>query len=98
MIIAQSDFDSSSKVTDWTVVQNNTDIFIGATDEKNGSSGLVPAPGTTNIDQFLKSDGNWYPITTDLIEQGTKTFILDCGTSTSNISGSIITDLDLESF
>jgi hypothetical protein len=31
MIIAQSDFNSSFKVTDWAVIQNNTDIFIGAT-------------------------------------------------------------------
>lgn len=101
MIIAQSDFDSSFKVTDWTVIQNNTDIFIGATAENNGSNGLVPAPGTSDINKFLKANGQWTAITvtTDDIEQGTKTLVLDCGTSTSNISESInFTDLDLESF
>lgn len=87
MIIAQSDFDSSFKVTDWTVIQNNIGIFIGATIENNGSNGLVPAPGTTNIDQFLRGNGTWSPITTDLIDWGSNTFILDCGTSTSNTSG-----------
>lgn len=89
MIIAQSDFNSSFKVTDWTVIQNNTDIFIGATTYKNGASGLVPAPGTSDVNKFLKGNGQWtaitvddFNVTTDNIEQGINTFILDCGTST----------------
>jgi hypothetical protein len=45
---------------------------------------LVPAPGTSDVNKFLKGNGQWTAITvtTDNIEQGVNTFILDCGTST----------------
>lgn len=33
--------------------------FVGATSSANGSNGLVPAPTTSNVAQFLKGDGTW---------------------------------------
>ena len=33
--------------------------FVGATSSANGSNGLVPAPTTSNVEQFLKGDGTW---------------------------------------
>lgn len=37
----------------------NVDRMVGATLDKNGSSGIVPAPQTTDVDKFLKGDGTW---------------------------------------
>lgn len=33
--------------------------FTGATSLADGTSGLVPAPTTTDVDKFLKGDGTW---------------------------------------
>lgn len=33
--------------------------FVGSTSQQAGSSGLVPAPTTLDIDKFLKGDGTW---------------------------------------
>lgn len=33
--------------------------FIGTDGNTPGTSGLVPAPATTDVDKFLKSDGTW---------------------------------------
>ena len=33
--------------------------FEGATSNSNGTAGYLPAPGTANIDKFLKGDGTW---------------------------------------
>lgn len=33
--------------------------FIGTDGNTPGASGLVPAPATTDVDKFLKSDGTW---------------------------------------
>lgn len=85
MLIAKSNYNSSFKASDWTVVQGNDDVFLGATSSTDGTNGLVPAPGTTNVNQFLRGNGTWSNITTDLIAQGSDTFILDCGTSTINV-------------
>ena len=35
------------------------DVFNGATTDAAGSTGLVPAPSTANVEQFLKGDGTW---------------------------------------
>lgn len=36
--------------------------FIGATSSTAGTHGLVPAPATTDVDKYLKSDGTWAAI------------------------------------
>lgn len=36
-------------------------VFVGATAEENGTSGLVPAPDTGDVNSVLHGDGNWYP-------------------------------------
>jgi hypothetical protein len=33
--------------------------MIGASSSANGASGLVPAPTTSNVNQFLRGDGSW---------------------------------------
>lgn len=33
--------------------------FTGATSQEAGTSGLVPAPATTDVDKYLKGDGTW---------------------------------------
>lgn len=37
--------------------------FTGATSLADGTSGLVPAPTTTDVDKFLKGDGTWGTVT-----------------------------------
>lgn len=34
-------------------------VFKGATSSAAGGAGLVPAPGTSNVNQYLKGDGTW---------------------------------------
>jgi hypothetical protein len=34
-------------------------VMEGATSQKNGTKGAVPAPQTTDVDKFLKGDGTW---------------------------------------
>lgn len=40
----------------WTDTNN---IFVGATETKNGSSGMVPAPIANQHSYFLRGDGTW---------------------------------------
>ena len=40
----------------WTDTNN---IFVGATETKNGSSGMVPAPIANQHNYFLRGDGTW---------------------------------------
>jgi len=37
----------------------NYSNFVGATEESNGRSGLVPAPTSDDVEKFLKADGTW---------------------------------------
>lgn len=39
-------------------------VFTGATSLADGTSGLVPAPTTTDVDKFLKGDGTWGTVST----------------------------------
>ena len=66
MIICVSDYSSSYKVSDWTVVQNNVDTMVGATSAKAGTRGLVPAPAAGESEKYLKGDGTWGSPSTDL--------------------------------
>lgn len=59
MIICVSDYSESYKASDWTVVQNNVDVMVGATTEVAGTTGLVPAPKIDETDKFLQGDGTW---------------------------------------
>lgn len=60
MIICVSSYSSTYKATDWTVVQNNIDIFEGATASADGASGLVPKPAKGDQDsKFLSANGSW---------------------------------------
>ena len=66
MIICVSDYHSSYKASDWTVVQNNVDTMVGATSAKAGTRGLVPAPAAGESEKYLKGDGTWGSPSTDL--------------------------------
>ena len=59
MIICISDYSSSYKASDWTVVQNNVDTMTGASSTTAGTRGLVPAPQAGDTDKYLKGDGSW---------------------------------------
>ena len=66
MIICVSDYSSSYKASDWTVVQNNVDTMVGATSTKAGTRGLVPGPAAGDSEKYLKGDGTWGSPSTDL--------------------------------
>lgn len=66
MIICVSDYSSSYKASDWTVVQNNVDTMVGAISAKAGTRGLVPAPAAGDSEKYLKGDGTWGSPSTDL--------------------------------
>ena len=66
MIICVSNYSSSYKASDWTVIQNNVDTMVGATSVKAGTRGLVPAPAAGESEKYLKGDGTWGSPSTDL--------------------------------
>ena len=59
MIICISDYSSSYKASDWTVVQNNVDTMTGASSTTAGTRGLVPAPQVNDNERYLRGDGTW---------------------------------------
>lgn len=46
-------------------IREAIDIMAGASEDSQGSIGLVPAPGIGQQNLFLKGDGNWASIATD---------------------------------
>lgn len=46
-------------ITDDTISIDDTYVFTGTDGEEAGTSGLVPAPATTDAGKFLKADGTW---------------------------------------
>lgn len=84
MIVCIGDYNSTFKIADWTVVQNNIDVMAGATNSSSGTKGLVPAPAVANKDNFLKGNGTWGTPSIEALAQ-TDYVIFDCGTSTVNI-------------
>lgn len=59
MIICIKDYSESYNANDWTVVQNNVDIMVGASSNAIGVSGLVPTPAIGDNNKFLCGDGTW---------------------------------------
>ena len=59
MIICISDYSSSYKASDWTVVQNNVDTMTGSSSTAAGARGLVPAPQANDNEKYLRGDGTW---------------------------------------
>lgn len=51
---------------EWTVLQNNIDVFVGATTEYPGIIGLVPAPSAEDKNKYLAGDGTWKKVNTDI--------------------------------
>ena len=41
-------------------------VFTGATLEADGTAGLVPQPGTDDVEKFLKGDGTWGTLTSNV--------------------------------
>lgn len=54
--------------------------FVGTDGQTAGAAGLVPAPATTDVDKFLKSDGTW-----DTAGGGGPTVVQTTGTSTTDV-------------
>lgn len=57
LICTNSNSDYSSN--DWSIVQNNVDIMIGASDSIDGIKGLVPAPSIGDQNKYLCGNGVW---------------------------------------
>jgi hypothetical protein len=94
MIICISDYSSSYKASDWTVVQNNVETFTGATSSSAGTRGLVPAPTKNQTSNYLKSDGTWSGI--DKLATA-RTISLDNGFSGSaSFDGSSNVSIDVQ--
>jgi hypothetical protein len=47
-----------------TVNAENISPFVGATDERDGMAGAVPAPVSGDQNKFLKGDGTWSEVVT----------------------------------
>ena len=63
-----------NKMKAWVQTQLPTD-FNGATTASAGTHGLVPAPGTTDTNKFLRGDGSWAEGSTDVNVTQTNTTI-----------------------
>lgn len=59
MVICIKSKEDTYQADDWTIVQNNVDVMVGATAETDGTTGLVPRPGIDDINKFLRGDGSW---------------------------------------
>lgn len=46
-------------INNWTILQNNIDVFLGAEASSSGASGLVPAPTAGEQNKVLHGDGTW---------------------------------------
>lgn len=50
---------STYAASDWTIVQNNVDVMVGASETAPGVKGLIPAPAAGDNTKFLCGDGTW---------------------------------------
>ena len=53
-------------VMDWAILQNNIDVFTGATIEYSGTMGLVPSPEAGTSNRFLAVDGTWKTVSPEI--------------------------------
>lgn len=72
-------------LSDWIVLQNDLDVFIGATHNDNGSQGILPQPLAGQENYYLSGNGYWRQITADHIIQGSEELILNCGDASDYI-------------
>lgn len=66
------------------------DAFVGTDGIDAGAAGLVPAPATTDVDKFLKSDGTWAEAAT--VAQGNTLVASAPTTTTAGVLGQLYTD------
>ncbi len=78
---------STYSASDWTIIQNNVDVMVGATTSTSGTKGLVPAPESGVSNRCLCSDGKWAALTA----QDVKALPISGGTLTGNLNGKYIT-------
>jgi hypothetical protein len=50
-------------------------VMTGATSTKNGISGLVPAPSKDKVNSFLRGDGTWQEVLTEIGELSTQDIV-----------------------
>ena len=75
--------------SDATISFDSYSDFVGTDGNTNGISGLVPAPATTDVNKFLKSDGTWATVSSS----GSATDVQINGTSIiSNNTANILTN------
>lgn len=63
-----------------SAIDTTYSAFTGTDGQTAGTSGLVPAPATTDADKFLKSDGTW-----GVAGGGGSTVVQTTGTSTTDV-------------
>lgn len=77
---------ATSTTPEWTVVQNNVDVFAGATSSAAGSIGMVPTPAAGDQDKVLTGGGTWVSLPPDVDE---KVKTVPAATSKAYIAGTV---------
>lgn len=65
MVVCVADGTSYS-ASNWNVVQNNVDTMTAASASAAGTRGLVPAPSAGDQAKYLRGDGTWAAISSDI--------------------------------
>lgn len=75
-LITSEEVDSKISNLESTINSKLPNIMVGATNEINGTSGLVPKPNAGDNKKFLKGDGKWseIPISDAVNKQSSTTF------------------------
>lgn len=69
--IVQSDW-AQDDDTQEDFIKNKPRVFTGATEDKDGTHGLVPAPNIGEQDKYLRGDGTWADADSELDETSNK--------------------------
>ena len=59
LIIATTNSTGSFQILDWLIIQNKVEPMKGASEEEEGTAGLVPAPIAGDNIKYLRGDGTW---------------------------------------
>ena len=96
MIICVGDYDTELgySALDWTVIQNNVDVFAGASSSSAGGQGLVPAPAQGQQASFLRGDGTWATPTASIDSNLISTARLNVAATADGSNGYIPVYLD----